>query len=89
VLNPTEIKKNGPAKRPASTPARCSVALFTAASAVLPATAQSYGDARDIVNGAAQIRSNVTCSSRCRHSSWMRSMLAKPSEGCAGAGPDF
>ena len=50
VFNPTEIKKNGPATRPANTPARCSVARFTAASAVLPATAQSYGDARDSVN---------------------------------------
>jgi hypothetical protein len=48
---------------------------------VLPATAQSYGDARDIVNGAGQIRSDATCSSRCGNSSWMRSMLAKHSEG--------
>jgi hypothetical protein len=29
---------------------------------VLPATAQSYGDARDIVNGPAQIRRDATCS---------------------------
>jgi hypothetical protein len=50
VFNPTETKKNGPASRPARTPARRSVARFTAASAVLPATAQSYGDARDGVN---------------------------------------
>ena len=51
VFNPTETKKNGPARRPASTPARRSVAPFTAASAVLPATRQSYGDAQVIVNG--------------------------------------
>jgi hypothetical protein len=51
VFNPTETKKNGPAREPASTPARRSVAAFTAASAVLPATRQSYGDARDSVNG--------------------------------------
>jgi hypothetical protein len=47
VFNPTETKKNGPA----STPAQRTVAAFTAASAVLPATRQSYGDARDSVNG--------------------------------------
>jgi hypothetical protein len=50
VFNPTETKKNGPARTPANTPARCSVARFTASSAVLPATAPSYGDARDSVN---------------------------------------
>jgi hypothetical protein len=50
VFTPTEIKKNGPARMPAITPARRSAARFTAASAVLPATAQSYGDARDSVN---------------------------------------
>ena len=49
VFNPTETKKNGPASRPASTPARRSGFAITAASA-LPATAQSYGDARDSVN---------------------------------------
>jgi hypothetical protein len=41
VFNPTEIRKNGPARRPPSTPARCSAAPFTAASALLPATRQS------------------------------------------------
>ena len=50
VLNPTEIKKNGPATRPASAPARRRASPFTAVSAVLPATAQSYGDARGSVN---------------------------------------
>ena len=51
VFNPTEIKKNGPATRPAHTPARRNGFAFTAASPVLPATSQSYGDARGIVNG--------------------------------------
>jgi hypothetical protein len=60
VFNPTETKKNGPARMPASTPARRSALPFTAASAVLPATSQkrcclprakSYGDARGTVNG--------------------------------------
>jgi hypothetical protein len=40
VFNPTETKKNGPARMPASTPARRSALPFTAASAVLPATSQ-------------------------------------------------
>jgi hypothetical protein len=40
VFNPTETKKNGPARMPANTPARRSVARFTAASAVLPVTSQ-------------------------------------------------
>ena len=51
VFNPTEIKKNGPATRPASAPARRRASPFTAVSAVLPTTAQSYGDARGSVNG--------------------------------------
>jgi hypothetical protein len=51
VFNPTEIKKNGPATRPASAPARRRASPFTAVSAVLPTTAQSYGDARRSVNG--------------------------------------
>jgi len=51
VFNPTEIKKNGPATSPATIPARRSASPLTAASAVLPATSQSYGDARVIVNG--------------------------------------
>ena len=51
LFNPTEIKKNGPATRPAIAPARRSALPFTAALAVLPATSQSYGDIRVIVNG--------------------------------------
>ena len=51
LFNPTEIKKNGPATRPAIAPARRSALPFRAALAVLPATGQSYGDARVIVNG--------------------------------------
>jgi len=51
VFNPTEIKKNGPATRPAHTPARRNGFAFTAASVVLPTTSQNYGDARDSVNG--------------------------------------
>jgi hypothetical protein len=51
LFNPTEIKKNGPATRPATAPARRSALPFRAALAVLPATSQSYGDARVIVNG--------------------------------------
>ena len=50
VFNPTEIKKNGPATRPAHTPARRNGFAFTAASVVLPTTSQNYGDARDSVN---------------------------------------
>ena len=38
VFNPTEIKKNGPATRPASAPARRRASPFTAVSAVLPTT---------------------------------------------------
>ena len=57
LFNPTEIKKNGPATRPAIAPARRSALPFRAALAVLPVTAQSYGDARVIVNGD-QRRSN-------------------------------
>jgi hypothetical protein len=45
VFNPTETKKNGLARRPASMPERRSASPFTATLAVLPATAQSYGDA--------------------------------------------
>jgi hypothetical protein len=51
LFNPTEIKKNGPAASPAIAPARRSASPFSAASVVLPATSQSYGDARVIVNG--------------------------------------
>jgi hypothetical protein len=51
LFNPTEIKKNGPATRPAIAPARRSGIPFRAALAVLPGTSQSYGYARVIVNG--------------------------------------
>jgi hypothetical protein len=51
VFNPTEIKKNGPATRPANTPARRNGFAFIGASVVLAATCQSYGDARGIVKG--------------------------------------
>ena len=51
LFNPTEIKKNGPATRPAIAPARRSASPLQAALAVLPATSQSYGAARVIVNG--------------------------------------
>ena len=51
LFNPTEIKKNGPATRPAIAPARLSASPLQAALAVLPATSQSYGAARVIVNG--------------------------------------
>jgi hypothetical protein len=51
LFSPTEIKKNGPATSPAIAPARRSGIPFRAALAVLPATSQSYGDARVIVNG--------------------------------------
>jgi hypothetical protein len=44
VFNPTETKKNGPARIPAIAPARRSGFAFTAALVVL-ATSQSYGDA--------------------------------------------
>jgi len=44
VFNPTETKKNGPARMPA-TPAPRSGFAFTAALVVLPDTSQSYGDA--------------------------------------------
>ena len=43
-----EIKKNGPARIPASTPARRN--SFTAAFTVLPVTGKSYGHAQDIIN---------------------------------------
>jgi hypothetical protein len=46
LFNPTEIKKNGPATRPAIAPARRSASPFRAALAVLPATCQRYGAAR-------------------------------------------
>ena len=46
LFNPTEIKKNGPATSPAIAPARRSASPFSAASVVLPATSQSYGDAQ-------------------------------------------
>jgi hypothetical protein len=49
LFNPTEIKKNGPATNPATTPARRSSSPFSAASVVLPATSQGYGDVRVIV----------------------------------------
>ena len=51
LFNPAEIKKNGPATMPAIAPARRTALPFRAAPAVLPATSQSYGDARVIVNG--------------------------------------
>jgi hypothetical protein len=40
MFNPTETKKNGPARRPASAPARRRGFAFTAALVVLPATSQ-------------------------------------------------
>jgi hypothetical protein len=88
VFNPTETTKNGPAKMSASTPALRSVAPSTAASAVLPATAQSYGDARGIVNGdhrrwfggAVRVDSEAACAVRdAAIVPWMRSTLAKHS----------
>jgi hypothetical protein len=51
VFNPTETKKNGPATRPANTPPRRNGFAFIGASAVLPDTSQSNGDARGSVNG--------------------------------------
>jgi len=48
VFNPIEIKKNGPARSPASTPARRN--SFTAAFTVLPVMGKSYGHAQDIIN---------------------------------------
>ena len=50
MFNAIETKKNGPARIPASTPARRNSIAFAAASAVLPATSKSYGHAQDIVN---------------------------------------
>src|SRR5215207_8050345 len=44
VFKPTDTKKNGPARSPASAPARRSSLPFTAAPVVLLATSQSYGD---------------------------------------------
>jgi hypothetical protein len=41
LFNPTEIKKNGPATRPATAPERRRAVPFSAALAVLPATSQS------------------------------------------------
>jgi hypothetical protein len=69
VFNPTEIKKKGPAARPANTPARRNGFAFTAASVVLPATSQSYGDARGIVNGVNR-RWLVVASSQRRCPAW-------------------
>jgi hypothetical protein len=51
AIQPHRITKNGPATRPAIAPARRNALPFRAALAVLPATAQSYGDAQVIVNG--------------------------------------
>src|SRR4029453_13806929 len=51
LFNPTEIKKNGPATRPAIAPARRNASPSRAALAVLPATSPSYGAARVNVNG--------------------------------------
>jgi hypothetical protein len=45
VFNPTEIKKNGPATRPAIAPARRVAFLFNAGWVVLPGTAQNYCEA--------------------------------------------
>jgi len=45
VFNPTEIKKNGPARRPAIAPARRVAFLFNAGWLVLADTAQSYCEA--------------------------------------------
>ncbi len=50
LFNPTEIKK-GPAIRPAIAPTWRSASPSRAGLAVLPATSQSYGAARVIVNG--------------------------------------
>ena len=49
LFNPTEIKKNGPATRPATVPERRTAVPFSAALAVLPATSQSQGEDRVIV----------------------------------------
>jgi hypothetical protein len=50
VFDPIEIKKNGPARIPASTPARRNSFAFTAACTVLSAPGKSFGHAQDIVN---------------------------------------
>jgi len=50
VFNPTESKKNGPTRRPASVPARWSALASAAAPVVLLATRQSYGEAPRMVN---------------------------------------
>jgi hypothetical protein len=42
VFNPTEIKNNGPATRPAIAPARRAAFLFNAGWMVLPGTAQAW-----------------------------------------------
>ena len=83
LFNPTEIKKNGPATRPATAPARRSDLPFRAALAVLPATSQSYGAARVIVNDhpggygavAPRLGTDRRCGSAsdCEHAGGMRS----------------
>jgi len=98
VFNPTETKKNGPARMPASTPARRSASPFTAASAVLPATSKSHGDARDIVNGDHRrwllVRRDSTATLpriavQVRQQVLDGSTLAQGPKGARQAGPDF
>jgi hypothetical protein len=96
VFNPTEIKKNGPATRPAIAPARRTASPFRAALAVLPATSQSYGDARVIVNGdhhrwwLCVPREFTATLHRVAVQVWQQFLdaltLAKPSEGAPRAG---
>ena len=75
LFNPTEIKKNGPATRPAIAPARRSASPLPAALAVLPATSQSSGAARVIVNGDHHRCTAWQC--QCRNSSWIASTLVE------------
>jgi hypothetical protein len=92
VFNPTETKKNDPARMPASTPARGSALPFTAASAVLPATSQKLRRCLRQRQQAILIAGGCACRAssqrrcpawpcRCGNSSWMGPTLAKPSEG--------
>src|SRR6476659_11422279 len=69
VSLPTETRKNGPATSPANTPARRNGFAFIGASVVLPATSQSYGDARGTVKGDHQCGSVGAAGV---HSDWKR-----------------